>query len=129
MEKKASVVTYKVPPTYGGYIDIFGERMKTSEIDTSVDLNQAYNLSKKYGNNIRVYPAAMEQRDGKVFALRSRAVCVVGMGDSIQAAREISLEGINAIKGGALWNRTDIASKEHINKSTSHMQHLRGKKR
>jgi len=128
IDKKASVVTYKVPPTYGGYIDVFREKAKTNEIDTPVFLNQAYTLNKKYGDNIRVYPASMEQRDDQAYALRSRAVCVVGIGDSIQAAREISLEGMNTIKGGALWNRTDIASKEHINKSISHMQQLRGKR-
>lgn len=125
---KASVVTYKVPPTYGGYISTFKEKVKTNEIDTPVFLTQAYNLSKKYGDKIRVYPASMEQRDDQTYALRSRAVCVVGIGDSIQAAREISQEGINAIKGGALWNRADIASKEHINKSINHMLQLRGKR-
>jgi phosphoribosylamine-glycine ligase len=68
----------------------------------------------------------MEIRDdGNNYALSSRAVCVVGIGDSIQAAREISLEGINAIKGGALWNRNDIASVEHIQKSVRHMKKLR----
>jgi len=129
VDKKASVVTYKVPLTYGGYDEFFGEKVKQDEIDKAVDLNNAYKLSKKHGDNIRVYPAAMEQRNGQVYALRSRAVCVVGIGDNIEAAREISLEGLNAIKGGALWNRTDIASKEHIDKSVSHMQRLRGKTR
>ncbi|MEM2102085.1 MAG: hypothetical protein QXM22_01060 [Candidatus Bathyarchaeia archaeon] len=128
LDKKASVVTYKVPPTYGGYIDVFKEKVKINEIDTPVFLTQAYNLNKKYGDNIRVYPASMEQRNGQAYALWSRAVCVVGIGDSIQTAREISLEGINAIKGGGLWSRTDIASKEHIDKSINHMQQLRGKR-
>jgi phosphoribosylamine--glycine ligase len=126
LEKKASVVTYKVPPTYGGYMDVFGDRVKQSEVDTPVDLNAAQKLTAKYGDNIRVYPASMELKDNQVFALRSRAVCVVGMGDNVQAAREISLEGIHAIKGGGLWNRNDIASKEHLNKSVQHMQRLRG---
>jgi phosphoribosylamine-glycine ligase len=69
----------------------------------------------------------MEIRDdGKTYALRSRAVCVVGVADDIQGAREISLEGLAEIKGGALWNRTDIASKWHIEKSMRHMERLRG---
>ena len=128
LDAKASVVTYKVPPTYGGYIDIFKDKVRQNEIDKPVDVSKAYALSKKYGDNIRIYPAAMESRNGQVFALRSRAVCVVGLGDTIEVAREISLKGMNAIKGGGLWNRNDIASKEHINKSISHMRQLRGNK-
>jgi phosphoribosylamine--glycine ligase len=67
----------------------------------------------------------MEQRDGKTYALKSRAVGVVGIGDNLETAREISLEGIDAVKGGALWNRTDIASKQHIETSVKHMDELR----
>jgi phosphoribosylamine--glycine ligase len=124
--KKASVVTYKVPPSYGGYMDVFKDRVKQSEIGTPVDLDAAQKLTTKYGDNIRVYPASMELKGNQVFALRSRAVCVVGIGEDDQVAREISLEGISAIKGGGLWNRSDIASKEHINKSVQHMRRLRG---
>jgi phosphoribosylamine-glycine ligase len=67
----------------------------------------------------------MESRDDEVFALSSRAVCVVGIGSDIQNAREISLEGTRAIKGGALWHRKDIASREHIAESIEHMNRLR----
>ena len=68
----------------------------------------------------------MELReDGKAYALRSRTVCTVGIGDDIQSAREISLEGLEAIEGGALWYRTDIASEEHISRSIRHMEQLR----
>ena len=74
---------------------------------------------------MRVYPGSMELRDGENFALGSRTVCVVGIGDDIQEAREKSLEGIGAIEGGALWNRNDIALKEHIEQSVRHMEELR----
>jgi phosphoribosylamine--glycine ligase len=125
VERKATVVTYKVPPSYGGFEEAFPERVNRLEVGTPVDLTEAYELSGKYGDNIRIYPASMELRDGKVYALKSRAVCVVGIGDSIEIARNISLEGIKAIKGGALWHRTDIASREHIEKSIRHMEELR----
>lgn len=126
LEKKASVVTYKVPPTYGGYMYISKGKIDQSEIDTSVDWKEAQKLTVKYGDNIRVYPASMELKNDQIFALRSRTICVVGVDEEIQAAREISLEGTNAIKGGGLWNRSDIASKEHIDKSMQHMHRLRG---
>jgi len=126
MEAKASVVTYMAPPNYGGYASAFPDHVKTSDINQPVDLSEAEKLSAKYGDNIRVYPASLEIRDdGNVYALSSRAVCVVGVGDSIQAAREISLEGVRAVKGGALWHRSDIASREHIQKSIEHMKSLR----
>jgi phosphoribosylamine-glycine ligase len=93
-----------------------------------VDLTKAYELSKKYGDRIRVYPASMELRDRETYALKSRAVGVVGIGEDIEEARQVSLEGIKAITGGALWHRTDIASKQHIEKSIKHMDMLRSGK-
>jgi phosphoribosylamine--glycine ligase len=128
LEKAATVTTYKVPPSYGGYVDAFPQLVNKNEIDTPVDLTEAYELTKKYGDKIRVYPAAMELRNGETYALKSRAVAVVGKGESIEEARQISLEGIKAIKGGALWHRTDIASKQHIQKSVKHMEELRRKR-
>jgi phosphoribosylamine-glycine ligase len=122
--KKATVITYKVPPNYGGYATVFPDKVDKSAVDTAIDLSKAQKLSKKDGN-IRVYPGSMEVRDGGNFALGSRTVAVVGLGDSIQEAREKSLEGIQAISGGALWNRGDIAAKPHIGRSIEHMDELR----
>ncbi len=127
LEKAATVVTYKAPPNYGGYMDTFPQRVDKGEIGKPVDLTKAYELTEKYGDKIRVYPAAMELRNGETYALKSRAVGVVGVGENIETARQISLEGIKAIKGGALWHRTDIASKQHIEKSIRHMEELRRK--
>lgn len=127
LEKAATVLTYKVPPDYGGYADVFPNQMDKSAVNTPVDLLKAYALTKKYGNRIRIYPGSMETRNGKNYALKSRAVGVLGIGNSIEEARQISLEGTKAITGGALWNRTDVASKQHIAKSVSHMENLRRK--
>ena len=122
---QATVVTYKVPPNYGGYAKVFPDRVDKTEVDRAVDLTGAQKLAEKYGGRMRIYPGSMELRDGENFALGSRTVCVVGVGDDIQEAREKSLEGIGAIEGGALWNRNDIAVKEHIDKSMKHMEKLR----
>jgi phosphoribosylamine-glycine ligase len=67
----------------------------------------------------------MELRDGENFALGSRTVAVVGLGESIEEARDKSLKGIAAIQGGSLWNRKDVALKEHIIRSVKHMEELR----
>lgn len=125
-EKSATVVTYKAPPTYGGYQEAFPDTVNTNEIGSAVDLTRAYELQNRYSGRLRVYPAAIELRDREVYALKSRAVCAVGIADDLEAAREISLEGVNAITGGALWNRTDIASKSYIQASVNHMNALRG---
>ncbi len=115
--RKASVVTYAVPMTYGGY------RKKFSG-DNKVDLSKAYELGKKYHDSIRIYPGSMELRGKETRALGSRAVCAVGIGDDIEDARNISLDGIASIDG-ALWNRWDIGSEGHIKKSIEHMKSLR----
>jgi phosphoribosylamine---glycine ligase len=123
----ASVLTYKVPVDYGGYADVFPSQVDKSALNSPVDLSKAYALTTKYGKNIRVYPGSMEVRDGKNYALKSRAVGVLGIADCVEEARQISQEGAKAITGGALWNRTDVASKKHIAKSLKHMENLRHK--
>jgi len=128
LEGSATVATYKVPPGYGGYAEAFSNLVEKEEVGKPVDMSGAYALSGKYGDRIRVYPGSMELRDGETFALKSRAVCVVGVGDDLESARSVSLEGIEAIKGGALWNRTDIASKGHVERSVRHMEELRRKR-
>ncbi len=127
LAKAATVLTYKVPPNYGGYADVFPSLVDIAAFDTPVDLSKAYALAGKYNDRIRIYLGSMEIRDGEAYALKSRSVGVLGVGENIEEARQISLEGAKAISGGALWNRTDIASKQHIAQSASHMERLRRK--
>jgi len=126
LNSNSSVLIYKVPPNYGGYMDRFPDRVVESEISTPVNLSKANNLSEKYSDNLKIYPGSMELRDGKNYALGSRTVCCIGIAETIEEARGISLEGINSITGGGLWYRRDIASKEHIQRSIEHMERLRG---
>ncbi len=127
VEKLATVFTYKVPPNYGGYADLFSEKIDQAEINTPIDFSGAVALSKKYDDRIRVYPGSMETRNGKICGLRSRVIGILGAGSDIDDARRISIEGVNAVRGGALWNRTDIASRHHIAKCVHHMKLLRNK--
>ena len=127
MEKSATVLTYKVPADYGCYADVHPDKVDKAVVNTPVDLFKAEALARKYGDKIRIYPGSMEIRDGKNYALKSRAVGVLGIGNSIEEARQISQEGAKAICGGALWNRTDIATEQHIAKSIRHMEQLRYK--
>jgi phosphoribosylamine---glycine ligase len=127
VEEAATVLTYKVPPSYGGYADEFPGAVDKAAISTPVDLSKAYALVHKYNGRVRVYPGAMEVRNGKNYPLKSRAVGILGVGENIEQARQISLMVTKAIEGGALWNRTDIASKQHVARSLSHMEQLRRK--
>ncbi|UCC33316.1 MAG: hypothetical protein JSW53_05990 [Candidatus Bathyarchaeota archaeon] len=124
-ERKATVVTYKAPPNYGEFNKVFPQRLNLEEIASPVDLSRAHKLTEKYEDDIRIYPGSMELRNGRAYALASRTLCVVGVGDDIDTARRISLEGTRAIRGGSLWHRSDIASREHITKSVEHMKALR----
>jgi phosphoribosylamine---glycine ligase len=125
MEKSATVLTYKVPADYGSYAEAHPDKVDKAAINTPVDLTKAEALAKKYGDKIRIYPGSMELRDGKNYALKSRAIGILGIGSSVEEARQISQDGAKAITGGALWNRTDVASKQHIAKSITHMDKLR----
>ena len=127
LEEMATVLTYKVPPSYGGYADVFPNTVNITAANTPIELSKACGLVTKYGNRIRIYPASVETRNSQIYALKSRAVGVLGIGKDIEEARQISLEGAQAIKGGSLWNRSDIASKEHIENSVDHMERLRHK--
>jgi phosphoribosylamine--glycine ligase len=128
LEKDASVLTYKVPPNYGGYMTVFPHLVNSTAVDTPVDLSKVNSFVNKFSDKLRVYPGSMEIRESGIFALSSRAVAILGVSDSIEEAREISLEGASAISGGALWNRTDIASKQHILSSIRKMELLRSNK-
>jgi phosphoribosylamine--glycine ligase len=127
LSKVATVLTYKVPPDYGGYMNVYPSRVSMSDMDTPVDFTEAYKLVEKYGDKMRIYPGSMELRNGKNYALKSRAVGVLAIGDSIEEARELSQEGARAISGGGLWSRTDIAASYHIAKSIRHMEEVRNK--
>ena len=125
IDKKASVLTYIVPPSYGGYASQFPDKVKTGEVGCAIDLSKAYKLVKECNGSLRVYPGSMELRDdNKNYALGSRTAACVGIADSIEEAREVSLKGVNAISGGSLWHRTDVASTAHIAKSVEHMKKI-----
>jgi len=114
-ENKATVVTYAVPLEYGGYASYSGSR--------KVDLSGAEKLRGKYGDDLRIYPGSMELRDGETYVLKSRAVAVVGIANSLDEARDISLEGIRKIDG-PLRHREDVALPEYIDRSKKHMERI-----
>ncbi|MCW3975154.1 MAG: hypothetical protein O2U61_04410 [Candidatus Bathyarchaeota archaeon] len=115
IDKKSTVVTYVVP-------DIYPEKDNKMR---RVHLEDAYKLKDECKDSMRIYTASIELRNGKTFALSSRTVAIVGIAESINSARKISIKGASSVKGKELRFRTDIASEQHIAKSISHMKRLR----
>ena len=115
--KESAVVTYAVPLTYGGYRENFTG-------SSLVNLSSVTRLTESYQDKLKVYPGSMELKNNHTYTLKSRAIAIVGVGDSIQEAREVSLNGIRCIDG-PLWNRWDIASEKNIGSCITHMNELR----
>ncbi len=115
--REAAVLTYAVPLTYGGY----REHYTGSSV---VNLEQVYKLAEAHESRLRVYPGSIELKDNLTYTLKSRTVGVLGIGKSIEEARDTSLKGVRHIDG-PLWNRWDIASERHIAYCKEHMKRLR----
>jgi len=114
-EDKATVVTYAVPLGYGGYASYSGPN--------KIDLGKAEKLKEKYGDNFWIYPGAVELKSGEFHALKSRVAAVVGVSDTLEEAREISIGGVRKIDG-PLRHREDIALPEYIARSKKHMEKI-----
>jgi phosphoribosylamine---glycine ligase len=114
--RKASVVTCAVPLGYGmaGASPGAGGR---------IDLDPAYALQGRT-DGLRVYPMDVALRPGGTYLGGSRSVAVVGVGESLEEARLISLAGVDAL-GGAVRSRRDVASKLDLRRSAAHMKKLR----
>jgi phosphoribosylamine--glycine ligase len=128
LKKMSSVVIYKVPPSYARYMELFSKKVMMNEINSPVYFSDFSKIPSIDAEKVSLYPGSIELReDGNYYSLKSRTICSVGIGDTIEDARNHSLLGIENIHGGALWFRKDIASKEHINKCVDHMIQLRKK--
>jgi len=73
----------------------------------------------------KIYYAAVREEDGKIYTSSSRAVAVVGIEDTIEAAEAIAEECIGMIAGN-LYHRKDIGTKHLIQKRIDHLRALRG---
>ena len=106
-EKKATVCKYVVPE---GYPD---NPMKGIEIKVA-------NSSKA-----KVYYGSVEQKNGSLYMMGSRAVGFVGIGDNLEEAEKIAEEGANSAKG-RIFHRKDIGTKELIQKRVAHIKRILG---
>jgi fusion protein PurCD len=109
-KKQASVCKYLVPLGYPN------QSVKNFEIDIS-----------QCPDNVELFLGAVDYKDGKLIGTGSRAIAVLGLGETIEEAEQ---KAENAVKNiyGKMYHRPDIGTKELINKRIRHMNLLRGNK-
>ena len=106
----ASVCKYLVPLGYPN------QSVKDFEIDIS-----------QCPDDVELFLGAVDYRDGKLVGTGSRAIAVLGLGDTISEAEKKAENAVANIYG-KMFHRPDIGTKELINKRIEHMNILRGKK-
>lgn len=109
-KKQATVCKYLVPLGYPN------NSVKNFEIDIS-----------QCPDDVELFLGAVDLKDDKLIGTGSRAIAVLGMGDTIAHAEAKAENGIKNIYG-KLYHRPDIGTKDLINKRIKHMNMLRGDK-
>jgi phosphoribosylamine---glycine ligase len=109
-EKKATVCKYIVPNGYP-------ESGKAGQI---LDVNE----SKINEESALVYYAAVNQKDDKIYTSASRALALVGIGESIAEAEEICENVTNCVKGD-VYHRKDVGTRDLIQKRIEHMKTIK----
>jgi phosphoribosylamine--glycine ligase len=116
---KASVVACAVPLDYG-------IAPSQGSADVSVSLDSAFELEKKQEGGVRVFPMdlRLDEATRRTLMGTSRSVAMAGVAPSIEEARELSLEGVKALKGPFRYRR-DVGSAADIAKSREHLLAIR----
>ena len=109
--RKATVCKYVVPAGYG------------TRPQAGVPIEVDEDAIAREG--ARAYYAMVDQVDGRIVTTTSRAVGVVGIDDSIQAAEEACERALKHVRGDAIFVRHDIGKAELVNRRVEHMARLR----
>ncbi len=112
-ENKATVCKYIVPKGYP-------VSAKSGQL---IDVNE----SKINENSAMVYYAAVNQVDNEIYTSASRALGIVGMGDTITEAEEICENATKYVKGD-IYHRKDVGTVNLIQKRIEHMESIRKSK-
>ncbi len=73
-----------------------------------------------------IYYGSVYEKDGKIVTGTSRAVGVVGIGDTIEEAEKNCERALNAVSCDAIYIRHDIGTQALIQKRIDHMKAIRG---
>jgi phosphoribosylamine--glycine ligase len=78
------------------------------------------------GERLRMYYAAVSEKDGKLYLTGSRAVAFVGMANTLFEAEKIAEEAASLVEG-PVFHRRDIGTTELIQKRVDHMHRIEGR--
>ena len=109
-ENKATVCKYIVPKGYP-------ESGKAGQL---LDVNE----SKINEESALVYYAAVNQKEIQIYTSASRALGIVGIGDTISEAEEICENATKYVKGD-VYHRRDVGTANLIQKRIAHMESIR----
>ena len=73
--------------------------------------------------DVSLYYSSVEEREGKIFSLSSRALACMAKSGSLESAEKIVEEAVSKIKG-SLFHRKDIGTKKLIQKRIDHMKEV-----
>ncbi len=108
---KATVCKYMVPNGYP----------ETKAADKAIDVNE----NKIKDSGALIYYAAVNQKNKTIYTTASRALALVGIGETIAEAEQICEESTQFVKGD-LYHRKDVGTAALIQKRINHMKELRG---
>lgn len=111
-ESKATVCKYVVPKGYGLPADHPDAASSKAKIEVG-DVGKA-----------RLYYSSVDKREDGLYLSSSRAIGIVGIADTLDAARRIAEEGVQAVKGPVAY-REDIGTDALIQKRIDHMRAIR----
>ncbi len=112
-DHKATVCKYVVPKGYGlpaDHPDAASSRAKIAVGDVGT---------------ARLYYSSVDQKEDGLYLSSSRAIGIVGIANTLDAARIIADEGVRAVKGPVAY-RSDIGTDALIRKRVDHMKRIRG---
>jgi len=111
-ESKATVCKYVVPKGYGLPADHPDAASSKAKIEVG-DVGKA-----------RLYYSSVDKKEDGLYLSSSRAIGIVGIADTLDAARRIAEEGVQAVKGPVAY-REDIGTDALIQKRIDHMRKIR----
>lgn len=106
-ERKATVLKYVVPE---GYPD---KSVRNVQIELT-----------PLPDGARAYFASVDEREGHLYLLGSRAIAMVGIGDTLEEAEAIAQAAAESVKGPVFF-RKDIGTSQLIQKRIDHITKLR----
>jgi phosphoribosylamine--glycine ligase len=109
--RKATVCKYVVPSGYG------------TESRAGLPITVDEEAAKREG--AQIYYAAVNEENGRILTSTSRAVGVVGVAGSIEAANAVCENALRHVKGEAIYVRHDIGRTDIIQKKVERMTALR----